>query len=63
MPARRASRRTRTGSDETNRVLVYAKFMLNGSGTSLSAFEIGYPQAQKAGLLVEQMEDSLTARG
>lgn len=48
---------------EPEPTIFYAKFMLNRSGTSLSAFEISYPRAQKAEFdgIVERMEDSLTA--
>ncbi len=49
--------------DEAEPTIFYAKFMLNGRGTAVSAFEISYPQADKAEFnpLVEQMQDSLTS--
>ena len=49
--------------DEPAPTVFYAKFMLNRSGTALSAFEISYPASRKATFdaLVEQMEDSLTS--
>jgi hypothetical protein len=48
---------------EPEPTIFYAKFMLNGRGTALSAFEISYPKAHKAefNAVVERMEDSLTA--
>lgn len=48
---------------EAEPTIFYAKFMLNRSGTALSAFEISYPRAQKAAFdpLVERIEDSLRA--
>jgi hypothetical protein len=49
--------------DEVEPTIFYAKFMLNNRGTTLSAFEISYPQTDRAKFdpLVEQIEDSLTS--
>ncbi|MGN6487401.1 MAG: hypothetical protein ACTHLT_06230 [Devosia sp.] len=49
--------------DVAEPTIFYAKFMLNRSGTSLSAFEISYPRAEKAAYdaIVEGLEGSLTA--
>lgn len=49
--------------NEPEPTIFYAKFMLNGRGTALSAFEISYPQIKRMEFdpLVERMEDSLTA--
>lgn len=43
--------------------IFYAKFMLSRDGTAVSAFEISYPEAERARFddLVERIEDSLTA--
>lgn len=49
--------------NEVEPTIFYAKFMLNGQGTALSAFEISYPRADRAEFdpLVERIEDSLTS--
>ena len=48
---------------EAEPTIFYAKFMLNRSGTALSAFEISYPRSRKAEFdaTVERLEDTLTA--
>jgi len=50
-------------ADEKDPTIFYAKFMLNGAGTALSAFEISYPKAEKAEYdqVVERLEASLTS--
>jgi hypothetical protein len=49
--------------DEAEPTIFYAKFMLSRDGKSLSAFEISYPEDQRARFddMVERIEDSLTA--
>lgn len=49
--------------NEVEPTIFYAKFMLNNRGTALSAFEISYPQTDRAEFdpLVEQIENSLTS--
>lgn len=49
--------------DEAEPTIFYAKFMLSRDGTSVSAFEISYPEAQRDRYddMVERIEDSLTA--
>jgi hypothetical protein len=48
---------------ETEPTIFYAKFMLSRDGTSVSAFEISYPEDERARFddMVERIEDSLTA--
>lgn len=50
-------------ADEKEPTIFYAKFMLNGSGTALSVFEISYRKADKAKYdsVVEHLEHSLTS--
>jgi hypothetical protein len=49
--------------DEAEPTIFYAKFMLSRDGTSVSAFEMGYPEAERDRYdrMVERIEDSLTA--
>ena len=71
-PSRRITYRARGSSwfvlsgyldGQSEPTVFYAKFMLNRTGTALSAFEISYPATRKAELdpVVERIEDSLTA--
>ena len=48
---------------EPEPTIFYAKFMLSRDGRSVSAFEISYPEDERARFddMVEQIEDSLTA--
>jgi hypothetical protein len=49
--------------DRSEPTVFYAKFMLNRTGTALSAFEISYPAKRKAEMdrVVERIENSMTA--
>ncbi len=48
---------------ETEPTIFYAKFLLSRDGRSVSAFEISYPENERARFddMVERIEDSLTA--